>query len=521
MTDERQISYHIWDLEDVIPTPSLNLPDLKVTKCGEPGDGSPYMVFFCEPSGMYSDDCPVCHSKCIIRNGMTTSPRIVHDINIGHKRVDLIVTVPRYKCRICGNVFQHRFESILPNRQMTQRLYEQLGREVFVRSFTDVAYEFGYSESSVRNIFDNFAAEMEENRGPVVAPRVLGIDEKHIVHAMRGVFVDVEKGRLLEMTENNREADIVGTIESMVDYDKNIKIVTTDMANNYRSYIQYCLPWAKIIVDKFHVYQALSSRVSKTKSIIMERIAEQIDNESDPAKAAHLRSVRDLLIHNAYLFKFSKRKLSESKRRLDSMANVCETFPELNHLRLIKQGFERIYDEAHDRQEAETLYNEWTELVPPATSRKAAVWEEKYGVEASVYEELRSFYKTTQNWHTEIFNYFDPGCQFTNAASEGTNNLIQRINTQGSGYGFARLRAKALYASNVGNQRITYRIKTSQKETISYSVGYSIPSKMRKWPDYETRIETVTEIVMDQSADTVVPSVLSFVDGDDFYNFGE
>lgn len=517
----RQVSYSPGDLKDVTPTPSLNLPGLEVTKCTEPKDGSPYMVFFCEPSEMYSSGCPGCGSVNFMRNGMTTVPRTVHDVNIGNKRVDLIVSVPRYKCRDCGSVFQHEFESIRAGQHMTQRLYEQMKREVFIRPFTDVAQDFGYSESTVRNIFDNFASEMDKNRGPIIAPRVLGIDEKHIVHAMRGVFVDVETGRLLEMTEGNREADVVGTIESMVNYDTNIEIVTTDMANNYRAHIQYCLPKAKIIVDKFHVYQALYSRISKTKTIIMERIAKQIQDEPDIVKAAHLRDVRDLLIRNAYLFKFGRRKLNESDRRLATMADVCKTFPELNHLRLIKEGFERIYDESNDRQEAEEKYREWADLVPPAYSRRIAAWEAKYGVDASVYDELRKFYKTTHNWYTEIFNYFDPGCQFTNAASEGTNNLIQRINAQGSGYGFARLRAKALYMSNIGNKKISYRILTYQKQHPSQPNQFTTEFMIPRRKDYGMQTQTVTEVVMDQSADSVIPSVLSFVDGDDFYDFGE
>ena len=35
-----------------------------------------------------------------------------------------------------------------------------------------------------------------------------------------------DTGELLEMRPNNKREDIISTIESMVDYDKNIKIVT-------------------------------------------------------------------------------------------------------------------------------------------------------------------------------------------------------------------------------------------------------------------------------------------------------
>ena len=175
-----------------------------------------------------------------------SNPRIVHDVNIGIMRVDLVITVPRYHCKDCGAAFRHIFTSVPEGKHSTFRLLEQLRRDVFTRPFSQVATEYGFTEGTIRYVFDEYAEQLEAKRGPIVAPEVLGIDEKHIVHAMRGIFVDIKTGRLLEMTENNKEADIVGTIERMVDYDKNIRIVTTDMANNYRSHIQLCLPECEV-----------------------------------------------------------------------------------------------------------------------------------------------------------------------------------------------------------------------------------------------------------------------------------
>ena len=126
--------------------------------------------------------------------------------------MDLRVAVPRYCCRECDSVFTHTFESIPEGRQLTYRLLEQLRHDSFLRPFNQISVEYGYSEGTIRNIFDEYAAELETQRGPIIAPEVLGIDEKHIVHEMRGIFVDIKSGRLLEMTRSNKRADIMGTI---------------------------------------------------------------------------------------------------------------------------------------------------------------------------------------------------------------------------------------------------------------------------------------------------------------------
>lgn len=274
------------------------------------------------------------------------------------------------------------------------------------------------------------------------------------------------------MLPSNKADDIISMIESMVDYDKNIRIVTMDMANGYKSAVQMCLPYAKIVVDKFHVFQDLTRRITKAKTGIMEEINLQIKGEPDKEVADHLREVRDLIVRNAYLFKFGRKKLTEKPERIKVMADACQTFPELNHLRLIKEGFERIYEEAETREQAESLYAEWEKLIPPSGKKQISEWEAKYHVQASFFKELTGFYRTTKNWHEEIFAYFDEDCAFTNAAAEGTNSLIQRINAQGSGYGFNHLRAKAVYWHRSG-ARIAYRLDTTKKPIY----GSAVPSK--------------------------------------------
>ena len=92
-----------------------------------------------------------------------------------------------------------------------------------------------------------------------------------------------------------------------------------------------------------------------------------------------------------YLFKFGKDKLAEKTRRIAIMADVCQIFPEFNHLRLIKEGFERIHEQRVSRTDAEAAYAEWLKLIPPKGVKKIAAWEHQYGVAASLDTELMVF----------------------------------------------------------------------------------------------------------------------------------
>ena len=528
MSREKTISYKASDLQEYTPVPHLNLPDIVAKKAFRPKDGRRYILLHCEAAKRYNGACPQCGCIGNLRgNGFTPRPRLIHDITSGIDKIELLIRIPRYVCQDCGASFSHPFESINEGRRCTVRLMEKIQKDCFSRPFSDVASETGYTLTTIADIFSQMSDRLDAERPPIVAPEVLSIDEKHIVHDMRAIFVDNKTGRLLEMTEDNKRDTIMRVIESMVDYDKNIRIVTTDMANGYKSAIQECLPYAKIVVDKFHVFQLLHRKMRKPKSAIMADIKRQIDNAATLEESNHLREVRDLINKHPFLFKFGREKLSQNPERLKALADACQTFPELNHLRLIKEGFERIYD-SQTREEAEQLYTEWAKLIPPGGTKKVPAWEATYGVRAMFFStDIASFARTMKNWHKEIFAYFDPGCRVTNAVAEGTNCMIQRLNAQGNGYGFKHLRAKAIYWQDAG-VNISYRFETKKEPIYQPASSDSTPSftftytPLGRNPNmrivgYKDTCKIVSEITTTKHKPL---SVLSYIDnGADYYDF--
>lgn len=64
---------------------------------------------------------------------------------------------------------------------------------------------------------------------------------------------------------------------------------------------------------------------------------------------------------------------------------------------------------------------------------------------------------TVNNWHSEIFNYFD--YPYTNAITESINNLIKSIEKAGRGYTFDVIRAKILYGTKATRKPV-YKAKS-------------------------------------------------------------
>ena len=437
------------DMEKVTPTPHLNLCGIIEDACYRPKAGHPYLLFSCHVENYRNRKCPFCDSTAVHAHGQTGAPRRIHDVNSGRTKVDIDLQVQRYICSECGKSFSNLPPDIMEGRHLTKRLYDEIRHEAFTKPLSTVAMKYGYSDTIIGKIFDEYSRELESVHGPVIAPRVLGIDEKHIVHNMRAIFTDIENRTLLEMCPDNKKDTVIAAIEQMVGYDTNIEVVTMDMSCGYRTYVQECLPNAIIVIDRFHVCQSVYEKIAKARSKIMAYIGALIHAEPEGGVKKRMIAVRNLAQTNTYLFKFNAKNLAKSDKRINAMANICATFPEFNHLRLIKEYFDRIYT-APDRQTAEAYCKEWAEFIPPSGSRQIEAWKKRFKVEPELFDDLRSAKNTlTKKWHNEIFNYFEPNSRFTNAVTEGLNRMVEDMSRMGNGYSFERLRARALYSDKV------------------------------------------------------------------------
>lgn len=481
--EERTVRFTKNDLIPVEHIPCTNIIELKETAAYTyPGAEDFYVMIECEPTEKQVH-CPACHKNALKIHGYLKDRRIVHDVTVGLQQVDLMVEAPRYSCKECGATCTHVFDDIVEGRQFTKRLYEQVKVEVFRGTFSKVAEDFGISDTTAADIFDEYAIELEKKRGVIKAPKVhLAIDEKHVDHVARGIFVDGDTGTLLEMTEDNDQTTVINTIKSMDGWE-DIKIITTDMCLSYRGAIEILYGGAiKHVVDKWHVLNILADKIATCRTAIIEYLNEQIEKDPDEQRKAEKRAVKKLVTDDGYLFKYGEQTLSEKKTLQKILATVCRTFPEFNHLRLLKEGFELIYT-CSDRAAAEGVFKEWCKLVPPKGKKQIEAWEKEYGVKAELFAKMRSLKNTVQTiWNREIFNYFDDDSFRTNAIAEATNSFVERMVI--NSYGFKRLRAKALFW-HIAGPRTRYVLSHTSKPKYKtdYTTRFKTGSDFHLWTE--------------------------------------
>lgn len=464
--------YKYSDLEErpLDEAPSLDMPHFIVDKFMLPKDGGKYMLFLTHLDKSYrpKEGCPYCHSEDLKLEGRAAKPRLVHDVIRNNYRVDIAISPPRMTCRKCGAKFTASIDGVSGSRQMTTRLEEFLRTECFLQPFTDLAERSGFSVPTIASIMDEEIEKYDRMRinNPLDAPRALGIDEKHISRTMRGTIVDLDKKVLLDLFEDNKKPTMIEGIKRLKDWDKNIKVVATDMNNAYIPMLQELLPDATIVIDKFHVIQDIEQSVTATKKACVRYRKSLIEEIEDLEERARQSAVLRIVQSTPRLFNFSMDRLlrEEDSDRLEKLATVIDEFPEFEMLHNIHYAMQHFYKQ-NTREEAEKVWDDWCVLLPPHGEKDYLSWCDSYMFPPRLFDSFRGFsHRNFQNFKPFILNYFNsPETRITNAATEGLNNLIEEILQDGNGYEFDHLRAKCLYASLI-HERISYDVDVSSIE---------------------------------------------------------
>lgn len=381
-----------------------------------------------------SYSCPVCGSSDIIRHGIRK--RAVRDLPEHMKNVGLLISMQKYRCNECNTVFTDKLLSIDSNARMTIRMRDYIRSQSLRRPFLSIADELSITDTTVRRIFKSYVSELDKSR-KLKAPSVLGIDENHLLRKYRAVFTDVENRLLIEILPNRSKDSVIKFIRSLPDY-QSIRVVTCDMWAPYRDAAHEVIPNADVVVDKFHVIKMLNDA--------LEKIRKRLRSGQTPESRRGLRRSRYLMLSNS-------EELDESCQQ--QLYAIFEAYPVFQKPHMLKEEFREIYLLSENQCEAEQRYSEWC-------------------LHAAGYPEFETVRNTVDNWHKEIFAYFEH--HYTNAVTESLNRLINEISDRGRGYSFDVLRAKVLYgtkATKPAKYRFTYSSPVNNPLMMQFAASYA------------------------------------------------
>ncbi|MGM5018751.1 ISL3 family transposase [Tardiphaga sp. 367_B4_N1_1] len=348
-----------------------------------------------------------CAAPLLKRNGTKT-------VRFRHRRMQpmptwLEVKRQRFQCRTCLKPVYEELPDIHEGHMMTKALEDEVFKATIKRSFDTAAVFHQIKKGTARRIFlENAQAKLKDYE--IVFPRVLGVDENHILGTERFVAMDVEAGTVLDMLDGRSVPMLREYFGRMANH-FNVEVFCQDMWTGYATIAAEQFRKAIVVIDKFHVIQYANRAMDEARIHLQSKLT------NDDRR--WLKGKNRLL-----LMRHDDLEKAKFPNAFDKVAEICERYPEIKEAYTLKERFFWIY-EMEDRAKAEAHFEEWDRTMPTHLARF-----------------FRSISRRVRNWHVPIFNYYE--ARYTSGVVERMNRSINDINSGGFGYDFETLRAKVL-----------------------------------------------------------------------------
>jgi transposase len=251
--------------------------------------------------------------------------------------------------------------------------------------------------------------ELERRKRLYPWPPKLGIDEHFFRRGKDGfrdfvtVVVDQKNHRLMEVVNGRTGAELEAALADIPGRE-NVRTVTIDMSDPYRSFVRRFFPNAVIVADRFHVLRLLTPAINRHRKAITG------DQRTNPIRRLLLRNGRDLDARSRWALRTwlaehpTLRALYEAKERL--------------------AGFYRIRS-----------FVQASRVLTAITDDLAR----------SSIPELATFRETLVRWRKEVLAFFRG--RATNGMTEGFNGKAKLVKRRAYGYrSFTNYRLRLLNA---------------------------------------------------------------------------
>ena len=387
-------------------TKGLLLPELELTYVKKISE---YVFYWFVKKKDLGAVCPKCACLSLVRYDKRRVK--IKDNPINGKGIVLMVIKHRYYCKSCKRPFTEPLPGVLPKKRTTQRL--KRGVYWACINFTDikkVTRAYAVSPGFVYNAFYEQLDLENRKRNRHAFSSMIGIDE-HVFGRKKGIrkrefvtmIVDHNNKKVREVTLGKSHASLHEGLKDIPGRE-NVRVVTLDMSDSYKSFAKSFFPNAELVADRFHVQRLIQPL------LLSKRIEITGDKRTNPVRVLMNRNRRNL--------KYFERS---------ALDQWLSQNPVMQELYSYKEQISRFY-ELRGLKRAEIAFNALIERLSQ-----------------SQIKEIKTLKNTFVRWKKEILNFFV--YRITNARVEGFNNVAKVIKRRAYGFrSFKNYRLRLLNA---------------------------------------------------------------------------
>lgn len=210
--------------------------------------------------------CPHCESEKLRKKDRYV--RRVRHANFGTRPCHLELEACKYRCLSCGKYFNQRFPGIGPRRRYSEAFRQQIVREhrEGISQHT-LARREHLGSATVERWYHEALFRKAQERVNDACPRVLGIDEHFFTRkdGFATTLCDLGKRRVFDVVLGRSERALEAYFNGLIDKDR-VRVVSMDLASNYRALVRKHFPRALIVADRFHVIRLVNQQFLATWS---------------------------------------------------------------------------------------------------------------------------------------------------------------------------------------------------------------------------------------------------------------
>lgn len=238
----------------------------------------------------------------------------------------------------------------------------------------------------------------------------MSIDDKSLADEGFTIMSNSRSGKIALMIESCKKDEVSTAISLFGSELQKVESISCDMSATYLSAIKDQMPWAKIVIDKFHVMQYVYDAVSDVRIRIKNELSSSLSKGKEKtALDKEILMKLDLLRRNRYRLLQSPYKWSSEGK--EAMENLFRNHEELKIAYILSQRFKSWYDISHSKESRAKIIG------------SLHAWYDD--IKKSKIKEFISPLKLICKHEKEIINFFISGQ--TNAKAERLNGQINRF----------------------------------------------------------------------------------------------
>lgn len=383
-----------------------------------------YDAIACECCGIKNEN------HIIIKNGKRQT--LIYMGEVIYKPAYLELYKQRFYCKACGETFTAKTSFVQPKSTISNSVKLAIAEKVSeARSEKAIAHDLLISPSTVHRQIKLIAQQVKPKISDIL-PNHMSFDEfkstKDVEGAMSFIYCDGETHEILDVLPDRRKGALEAYFNRFsLKTRKRVKTISVDMYKPYIELIKKLFPNAKIIIDRFHIVQAINREINRCRVSVMNN--KRMKNRPEYNK---LKRYWRLFLKNPYHLN------STHYHPFRLFKSWQSTYSVLQYLLTLDDKLKATYRAGHQILNALRL-----------NSTKHFELALNQAKNEEIFEGLKRIIKTFNDYLPFIENTMNYP-SFTNGPIEGTINKIKLIKRNAYGYrNFINFRNRILIVSRL------------------------------------------------------------------------